>query len=132
MSLFNPYDDYKPSDKPSDESFWEIVLDIILDLGLGLWMFAFSPISLVVSGVAWFTWGGTLLMILTILGFGGCFLGMLLGGISLFRYIIWARSKDEPSALTVRLFWIASISLLISSVAGAVTIIITIGKLIGS
>ena len=118
MSPFNPYDDYTPS----DGIFWEAVVDFILDLGLGLWIFAFSPVGFIVAGLAWITWGGTLLITLAILGFEGCFFGILLGGIALFRFIIFERSKEEPSALTIRLFFAPGVFFLTSSIAGVVTI----------
>ena len=128
MSLFNPYDEYTPS----GGNFWKEALHFILDIGSGLWLLVFSPIGIVAAGIAWMTWGGALLITLAVLGFGGFIIGGLLGGFSLVRFILFERSEETLSILTVRLFMIAGVVSLVFSVAGLITIVVILGKIFGS
>ena len=128
MSLLNPYDDFSPS----DESFSEKALDLILGLGLSLWLLILSPTGAIAAYFAWLTWGGALLVILGIIGVGGLLLSLLIGAIALIRFLIFERSQNKTSRLTSRLIVISTISSIVSSISGLVTIIHIFNKLAAS
>lgn len=118
MSLLNPYDDYTPS----EGSPVERALEFLFDIGAGVWLFLLSPLGLGVGILAWITWGGLFLSICVLVGGVAFALSGLFAAFSIVRFFLFERGREEPSKGTVRMFGIAGILIVISSVAGLLMI----------